>query len=110
MNMSRKITQTGSKFLAKGESSPCKNNQEILTGSKIMLEYSLVINNTAKNEAHRIVISEPLDILPKSMQINEESVKTGAPISFVTIERLTGNSMGVEKLGKSNGDASKISE
>jgi hypothetical protein len=44
------------------------------------------------------------------MQINEESVKTGAPISFVTIDRLTGNSMGVEKLGKSNGEASKILE
>lgn len=70
----------------------------------------MVINDTAKNQAHRIVISEPLDILPKSMQINEEPVKTGALISFVTFDRLTGNSMGVEKLGKSNGDASKIPE
>ena len=73
-----------------------------------MLEYSLIINDTAHNQAHRIVISEPLDILPKSMQINEEPVKSGAPISFVTFDRLTGNSVGVEKLGKSNGDASKL--
>lgn len=65
-----------------------------------MLGYFLVINDTAKNQAHRIIISEPLDILPKSMQINEEPVKTGAPISFVSFDRLTGNSIGVEKLGK----------
>jgi len=64
------------------------------------LEYALIINNGADNQAHRIIISEPLDILPKSMQINEEPVKTGAPISFVALDRLMGNSIGAEKLGK----------
>lgn len=73
-----------------------------------MLEYSMVINDTVNKQAHRIVISEPLDILPKSMQINEEPVKTGAPISFVTFDKLSGGCMGVEKLGKSNGDANKL--
>jgi len=60
----------------------------------------LVIGNSQDNNAHRIIISEPLDILPKSMQISDEPVKTGAAIAFLGIERLMGNSLGVEKLGK----------
>jgi hypothetical protein len=34
------------------------------------------------------------------MIINERQVKKGAPVSFVTFDRLVGNSVGAEKLGK----------
>jgi len=99
MNMNRKESATESKLQAKKES-PIKNDEETKFKSSIKLEYALIINNGENNQGHRIIISEPLDILPKSMQINEEPVKTGAPISFLALERLMGYSMGVEKLGK----------
>ena len=48
--------------------------------------------------------------MPKSIIISEEPVKTGAPISFVALDKFTGRGLGVDKLGKLNGSADKLGE
>jgi hypothetical protein len=44
-------------------------------------------------------IPEPLDIMPKSMRMHDEQIKTGAQISFLNLERfLAGRQNELEKL------------
>ena len=55
-------------------------------------------------------IPEPLDIMPKSMRMHDEQIKTGAQISFLNLERfLAGRQNELEKLAQINGLAAKLS-
>lgn len=51
-------------------------------------------------------IPEPLDIMPKSLHMHDEQIKTGAQIGFINLERfLAGRQLELEKLAASNGNA-----
>ena len=52
----------------------------------------------------RVSIPEPLDLIAKSVQLHDEQVRTGAPISFLNLERFQmGRKLGKEKFGAANG-------
>ena len=55
-----------------------------------------------------IVVSEPNALIPKTVQVIEEPVKTGAPISFVDVAKFNGKSNGKEICAKKNGAANKL--
>jgi hypothetical protein len=53
-----------------------------------------------------MMIPEPLDLIAKTVHLVDESVKTGAPIGFLNLERFNaGRKMELEKLAASNGNA-----
>ena len=52
-----------------------------------------------------IVVSEPNALIPKTIQVIEEPVKTGAPISFVDVAKFNGKCKDKELCGKKNGAA-----
>jgi hypothetical protein len=48
-----------------------------------------------------------MDLLAKTVVLNDEPIKTGAAIAFINIERFTqGRKIEIEKLAHSNGNAS----
>lgn len=54
-----------------------------------------------------IKVPEPMDLLAKTVVLNDEPIKTGAAIAFINIERFTqGKRIEMEKLAQSNGVAS----
>lgn len=55
-----------------------------------------------------IVVSEPNALIPKTVQVIDEPVKTGAPISFVDVAKFNGKSKEKEVCGKKNGAAGKL--
>jgi len=54
-----------------------------------------------------IKVPEPMDLIAKTVVLNDEPIKTGAAIAFINIERFTqGRKIEMEKLAQSNGVAS----
>jgi hypothetical protein len=61
---------------------------------------------TRKADSPKYKIPEPLDLMPKTLNLVDEAVKTGAPIGFVNIERFNaGRKLQLEKLAAANGNA-----
>ena len=49
---------------------------------------------------------EPMDLIAKTVVLNDEPIKTGAAIAFINIERFTqGRKIEIEKLAHQNGVA-----
>jgi hypothetical protein len=54
-------------------------------------------------------IPEPLDLIAKTVHLVDETVKTGAPIGFLNLERFNaGRRLELEKLAQINGSASGV--
>ena len=55
----------------------------------------------------KIIVPEPMDLIAKTVILNDEPIRTGAAIAFVNIERFTqGRKIEMEKLASQNGAAS----
>lgn len=57
----------------------------------------------------KIIVPEPMDLIPKSVKLNDEPIRTGATIAFVNLERFAqGKKLEMEKLAAQNGAASTL--
>ena len=57
----------------------------------------------------KILVPEPMDLIAKTVVLNDEPIKTGAAIAFINLERFTlGRKIEIEKLAHQNGVASSI--
>lgn len=54
-------------------------------------------------------ISEPIDLLPKTFNLIDESIKTGSAVAFLQLERFMLGKQQKEKIAGANGAASGIS-
>ena len=58
-----------------------------------------------KQRKELLIVPPPQDLIAKTVYLQEEPVKTGAPISFVGVERLIGLNKSVEAMNKENPDS-----
>lgn len=61
-----------------------------------------------QNHKHNNKISEPLDLMPKSINSIDESIKTGGTVAFLQLERFMLGKQFREKLAGINGAATAI--
>lgn len=75
--------------------------------NEVQIPYSVSVISKEK-KIGLFQIPEPLDLMPKSIISIDETIKTGAAIGFLALERFNAGKLIREKLAAENGNANLL--